>query len=85
MWLNFATLLNVSISWLKRSYLLSALLGGPGGAFAYYGGDALGALQYHDPVATNIAVTGIVWTGLTPLFFFISNVLNKETFVKADR
>lgn len=76
MWLNFATLLNVSISWLRGRYVLSALLGGVGGAIAYYGGAALGALEYLEPVSTNIAITGIVWGVLTPFFFFVTNVLN---------
>lgn len=80
MWLNFATLLNVSIKWLSRKYLLSSFLGGIGGAFAYYGGDALGVLKYRDPIYTNILITGIVWAGLTPLFFCIANRLNRYTF-----
>jgi len=77
MWLNFATLINVSIKWLSRNYLFSAILGGIGGAIAYYSGDAFGALQYIEPVFSNIVITGIVWAGLTPLFFFVSSHINR--------
>jgi hypothetical protein len=77
MWLNFATLMNVSIKWLGHNYMLSALLGGIGGALAYYSGNVFGALHYFEPLLTNILITGIVWAGLTPLFFYISNQLKK--------
>ncbi len=79
MWLNFATLLNVSIKWLSRKYLLAAFLGGIGGASAYYGGDTLGALQYMNPIYVNLSITIIVWAVLTPLFFYISSKLDKIT------
>ncbi len=77
MWLNFSTLINVSIKWLNKKYVLSALLGGIGGAVAYFGGDAFGALKYSEPKSVSMIMTGITWALLTPLCFYISNQLKK--------
>jgi hypothetical protein len=78
MWLNLATIFNVSLKWLSKRYLLSAILGGLGGGLSYYGGGSLGALKFNAPVLTNIIITGMVWSALTPVLFLIVNILNKR-------
>ncbi|MBU0946882.1 MAG: DUF2878 domain-containing protein [Proteobacteria bacterium] len=77
LWLNFATLVNVSLTWLQNKRILSALLGGIGGASAYYGGDALGALHFIEPVYPHIILTGIIWAGLTPFFLSLAIFLKR--------
>jgi len=78
MWLNFSTLISVSIRWLRNRYLLAAILGGIGGALAYYGGDALGAMEFNQPLYRNLLITALVWAGLTPLFFILSNFIEEK-------
>ncbi len=78
MWLNFSTLFNVSIRWLRSRHLLAAVLGGIGGALAYYGGGALGAMEFNQPLYRNILITALVWAGLTPFFFILSGFIEKK-------
>ena len=76
MWLNFATLINFSINWLSRRYILAAVLGGIGGAMAYYGGSGLGAMEFHQPLVRNLVITGLAWAALTPSFFILSRFID---------
>lgn len=74
MWLIFATTLNVTFRWLKRRWLLAALLGAVAGPLAYYGGAALGAAEFpgSDP-ALALAVIAIVWASAMPLLMWLSD------------
>lgn len=78
MWLNLATIFNVSLKWMHGKYRLAALLGGLGGPLSYYGGGSLGALTYHDPLVFNLLVSGAVWAAITPLFLFTVSKINKQ-------
>jgi hypothetical protein len=78
MWLNFSTLINSSINWLSRRYLLAAVLGGIGGAMAYYGGSGLGAMEFHQPLVRNLVITGLAWAVLTPSFFILSRYIDEK-------
>jgi len=66
LWMLFATTLNVSLAWLKRSALLAALFGAIGGPLAYYGGAKLGALSFLAPTPALVALA-LGWGLLTPL------------------
>jgi Protein of unknown function (DUF2878) len=66
LWMLFATTLNVSLAWLKRSMLLAALFGAVGGPLAYYGGAKLGALSFTAPAPALMALA-LGWGLLTPL------------------
>ena len=78
MWLNLATIFNVSLRWMHGKYRLAALLGGLGGPLSYYGGGSLGALTYHDPLVFNLLVSGAVWAAITPLLLFTVGKINKQ-------
>ncbi len=78
MWLNFATLLNVSLKWLSKRYLLSVILGGTGGALAYYGGGVFGAITFNPPLGVNLLITVLAWAALTPLFFILSRFIDQK-------
>ncbi len=78
MWLNFATLINFSVKWLSRRYLLAAVMGGIGGAMAYYGGSGLGAMEFHQPLVRNLVITGVAWAILTPSFFILSRFIEQK-------
>jgi hypothetical protein len=66
LWLLFATTLNVSLRWLRRMPLVSALLGGIGGPLAYWGGARLDAMQFVAPIGAT-AVLAVGWAVITPI------------------
>lgn len=80
LWMLFATTLNVSLAWLKRSALLAALFGAIGGPLAYYGGAKLGALSFLAPTPALVALA-LGWGLLTPLLIMLA--LRFDGFVSA--
>lgn len=72
LWINFGTLVNGSLSWLKSRYGMGAFLGFWGGPAAYYSGHRLGALTFHPPLTTHLVLTAIVWAAAVPLLFFLA-------------
>jgi hypothetical protein len=72
LWVNFGTLVNGGLSWLKGRYLLGAFLGAWGGPMAYYSGHRLGALTFQPPLAIHLAVLGAAWAVAVPLLFFLA-------------
>ena len=81
MWGLFATTLNVSLSWLKRSIVASVLFGAIGGPLAYIAGNKLGAVEFSDSTSALIALS-IGWGILTPLLLQLTDLIkgsNKDT------
>lgn len=71
MWGLFATLLNISLRWLRRRRLVAALAGLAGGPLAFYSGFRLGALEFgSQPLALGALAAG--WALLTPLLVGLS-------------
>ena len=75
MWLLFATTLNVSLRWLRRSYFAAAMLGLIGGPMSYYGGAKLGGLTFVNAPAALTALA-IGWALVTPLLVWLSGRLD---------
>ena len=75
MWLLFATTLNVSLRWLRRSYFAAAILGLVGGPLSYYGGATLGGLTFINMSAALTALA-IGWAVVTPLLVWLSERLD---------
>lgn len=71
MWGLFATLLNVSLRWMRGRWLTAALLGALGGPAAYYGGLRLGALEFGNMPA-GLTALAVGWAVLTPLLLALS-------------
>lgn len=71
LWMLFATTLNVSLAWLKRSLWLAAGFGALGGPLAYLAGGKLGALAFVEPAAA-LAALAVGWALLTPLLIVIA-------------
>jgi hypothetical protein len=71
LWMLFATTLNVSLRWLKRSALLAALFGLIGGPLAYLGGAKLGAVVFVEQRAALLTLA-IGWMLLTPLLLRVA-------------
>jgi hypothetical protein len=61
LWVNFATTLNVSLQWASARPWLAAVLGGAGGAAAYFAGAGLGALSFGAPTAVALGVIAVQW------------------------
>jgi hypothetical protein len=71
LWGLFATLLNVSLRWMRGRWIVAALFGAIGGPAAYYGGLRLGALEFGNWRAALVALA-IGWAVLTPLLLALS-------------
>ncbi len=75
MWGLFATLLNVSLRWMRGRVAIAALFGAAGGPAAYYGGFRLGALEFANMPAGLMALA-VGWAVLTPLLLAMSTRLD---------
>jgi hypothetical protein len=79
LWVNFGTLLNASLAWLKSRYLLGACLGFLGGPAAYYSGHRIGALTFHTPLIKNMIFMGVSWALAVPLLFYFNEAVAKNS------
>ena len=73
LWLNFATLLHVSLHWLIGRPLLAGLLGAIGGPLAYWSGAKLGAMELNENLAISLISMAFVWAALMPLLVFLAS------------
>jgi len=71
LWGLFATLLNVSLRWMRGRWTIAVFFGAAGGPAAYYGGLRLGALEFGNMRAGLLALA-IGWAVLTPLLLALS-------------
>ena len=72
MWVVFATTLNVSLGWLKRSLPLAIAFGAVGGPLAYVAGGKLGGLSFLQQTPALIALA-LGWALITPLLLRIAD------------
>jgi FtsH-binding integral membrane protein len=80
LWINFGTVVNGSLSWLKGRYGLGGFLGSLGGPAAYFSGHRLGALAFHPPLMTHLAWMAMAWAVAVPLLFFLADKIEKKDF-----
>jgi hypothetical protein len=73
LWMNFATTLHTSLSWLAGRYLLAALLGVVGGPLSYYAGAQLGALTLHPNVIFSISIVAVAWGSVMPILVWLAH------------
>lgn len=71
LWVLFASTLNLSLRWLRKSYLLAGFFGAVGGPLAYMAGVKLGAMVWLNEPAMLVALA-IGWGSLCPLLVWIS-------------
>lgn len=71
LWGLFATLLNVSLRWMRGRWVIAALFGAAGGPAAYLGGLRLGALEFGN-MRVGLMALAIGWAVLTPLLLALS-------------
>ncbi|MCG8370480.1 MAG: DUF2878 domain-containing protein [Proteobacteria bacterium] len=66
MWLLFATTLNVGMRWLRKSMIVTAIVGAIGGPLSFLAGQKAGAVSFPDPILS-LAVIGLGWAVFLPL------------------
>lgn len=71
LWFNFAMLVSISLSWLKRKYLLAAILGGLAGPLAYWGGEKLGAIKIADAFLLGYLPLIALWFLVLPFLIYV--------------
>lgn len=77
LWAAFATLVNVSLAWLKGRVLLASVFGAVASGPSYYAGSKLGALQLGEPVWQSLLIIGVVWAVAFPLLLQFALVLDR--------
>jgi hypothetical protein len=73
LWMQFATLLRFSLSWLAGRYALAAALGAVGGPLGFAGGARLGAATLHPWPWLSVASFAIVWAAVLPLLLWLAS------------
>jgi hypothetical protein len=73
LWMNFATTLRTSLSWLTGRYLLATLLGGIGGPLSYFAGAQLGALTLHPNLMFSLGIIAVAWGGAMPILVWLAH------------
>ena len=84
LWGLFATILNVSLRWLRERWVMAALFGAIGGPLAYYGGYKLGALEFGNEKIAIIALA-VGWAALTPLLMYVATRFDGYAQVLTER
>ncbi len=75
LWVVFATLLSVSLAWMRGHYMLAQFFGAVGGPLSYYGGAKLGAIQLTEPLRNSLIVIALEWWLAMPVLLKISETL----------
>jgi len=81
MWVLFATTINHGFSWIKRNWMLSAVMGLVGGPLAFVAGAGMGAVTLTDTFAA-VALIGLGWMVLLPLLVLISDTITDSAFLE---
>jgi hypothetical protein len=77
LWAAFATLVNVSLAWLKGRVLLACVFGAVASGPSYYAGSKLGALELGEPVWQSLLIIGMVWAVAFPVLLQLALVLDR--------
>lgn len=78
LWAFYATTINHSLIWAKRSLWFMVVLGGLGGAASYSVAFKLQAAILHVPVIFMLSVIGVVWAVVFPLTFYYNDWLRNK-------
>ena len=75
LWALFATTLNLSMRWLRKSLWLAALFGAVGGPLAYLAGSKLGSVSFASTESAMLALA-LGWALFTTLMVFMAGRLD---------
>jgi hypothetical protein len=83
LWAFYATTINHSLAWAKKSIPLMVVLGALGGPASYAVAFKLGAAVLSVPLITALIGIGIAWSFLFPLTFFYNEWLKSKLIGRA--
>lgn len=72
LWMAFATLPNVSLSWLKQRPAVAVLFGAIAAAPSYYAGAKIGALTMGEPIWQSLVLIGAAWAMALPALLYLA-------------
>jgi hypothetical protein len=72
LWLGFVVCLHRSLRFLDRHWLLCAVFGGAGGAFSYWTGMKLGAVEFGLSESLSVALLALLWGLLFPVLVYLN-------------
>lgn len=72
LWALFASSLNVSLRWLKRRWVVGAMLGAVAGPMSFAGGSRLGAATLNDPTWA-LGLLAVGWAVAIPALMWLSD------------
>jgi hypothetical protein len=85
-WANFSLTLNMSLRFLQKRPLISAVMGALCAPGTYYAAGRLGALNFSEPVLNNLLWVGVLWLFAMPClslaaqYFYRPPKTNSESF-----
>ncbi|MBX3729658.1 MAG: DUF2878 domain-containing protein [Candidatus Sumerlaeia bacterium] len=79
LWVNFATTLDASLSWMRGRFALGAVLGAIGGPLAYWGGVRLGALELGAAGWQVYGAVALAWAAVMPVLLLVARSLYRDT------
>ncbi|OYW53021.1 MAG: hypothetical protein B7Y80_18860 [Hyphomicrobium sp. 32-62-53] len=77
LWAAFATLINVSLAWMKDRLWLAVLFGALASGPSYYAGSKIGALSLGEPVWQSLVTIGAVWAVAFPLLILMARRIDR--------
>ncbi len=78
LWMAFATLVNVSLAWLKSRLWLAIVFAAIGGPLSYYAGAKLGGMTLAEPVWISLTAIGMLWAVVFPALVILARVTDSE-------
>ena len=73
MWMGFATILNVSLGWLRGRYILAVMLGAAAAPLAYYAGAELGGVRISADPWLALGGVAVNWALAMPLLIYLAS------------
>ena len=67
LWVNFASLLHFTLSWMQKKYFISIVFGFFGGPISYFTGKKLGAITLLEPTFLSLIVIACMWAIIMPI------------------
>lgn len=77
LWAAFATLINVSLAWMKDRLWLAVLFGALASGLSYFAGSKIGALTLGEPVWQSLVTIGAVWAVAFPVLILVARRLDR--------
>ena len=72
LWIAFGMMLRISLDYLQRRYVLSAILGAISGPLSYIAGERLDAVIFPQSTLLTVVVLSVIWAMTVPLWLWIN-------------